>query len=173
MIRPEAKERLYQWREAVMGLGLIVLGLYWALSFYGILQWIGLILIPCGVTLIYIGVQRARFRQNADGPGIVAVVEGQISYFGPDTGGVIDIEDISRISLKSIAGQNGWWLEQAAQPSLFVPVNARGAEALFDVFTMLPNLNIDHMVHKLSQKDIHEILIWQKDSYLEPNRYLH
>ena len=61
MIRPEAKERLYQWREAVMGLGLIALGLYWALSFYGILQWIGFILIPCGVTLIYIGVQRARY----------------------------------------------------------------------------------------------------------------
>lgn len=172
MIRAEAKIALSKWREALVGLAVMALGLYWAMSFFGILKWVGVVVIPIGGALVYIGVQRARFRQNSDGPGIVAVVEGQISYFGPIAGGVVAVEDIARISLVTKADKSEWCIEQPAQPALNIPTNARGAEALFDIFAMLPGLNIEHMVKKLSQKDAQPALIWQRDSYLEVNRYL-
>lgn len=173
MIRPEARDAFFQWREALVGAGLVALGAYWGFSFFGILKWIGILLVLLGASVAYVGIQRARFRQNSEGPGILTVVEGEIAYFGPVSGGAVSIEDIEQITLKTTMGQRVWHIERAADIPVQIPTNAKGAEALFDVFTMLPKLNIEFMVNKLSQKDDDDILIWQKDTYLETKRYLH
>lgn len=173
MIRPEARDAIYQWREVIMGVGIAALGAYWVVNYFGLLKGIGFLLVLLGIAITYVGVQRARFRQNSEGPGIVTVVEGEISYFGPLSGGAVSIEDIEQITLRTSMGQRSWHIKRAAETPIDIPTNARGAEALFDVFTMLPKLNIEFMVKKLSQKDDKDVLIWQKDTYLETKRYLH
>ena len=83
LIRPEAKETLWRWRE--LGIGIIVwfLGLYWFFQSFGLLKWTGAGFALLGLVLLFIGQQRGRFRHSEKGMGVVDVVEGQITYFGP------------------------------------------------------------------------------------------
>ena len=66
-VRPEVRAGLWRWREALIGSGLIALGLYWALVVHGLIGWIGWAVVPCGAALAITGIQRARFRGRAGG----------------------------------------------------------------------------------------------------------
>ena len=72
MIRPGARAALSQWREALIGLAVLALGVYW--GFFtggGLLHWIGYGVIAVGLLLVIAGIQRGRFRIGAGGPGAV------------------------------------------------------------------------------------------------------
>jgi hypothetical protein len=133
MIRAEAKARLFQWREALIGLCVFGIGLYW-LSGYGILPWIGGVGAAAGGTLIYTGIQRAQFRGGKGGPGLVSVDESEISYFGPFNGGTMSVREVSMLSLDPRSPPPVWVLSQAGQQDLDIPVNAEGTDQLFDAF---------------------------------------
>ena len=88
-VRPEAIAALRRWREALLGTGLATLGAWWAFRFTGLMPYLGVGLMALGGALILVGLQRARFRVPGRGPGLVSVVEDQIVYLGPLTGGTI------------------------------------------------------------------------------------
>lgn len=145
-VRPEARAALWRWREVLTGLGALVLGLWWVLGTTGLLQWVGGAVALAGAALAAAGVQRGRFRAGAGGPGVVQVDEGQIAYFGPLTGGVVALSEITALTIDHTARPPHWVLEQPDQDDLRIPLNAEGAEALFDVFASLPGLRTERML---------------------------
>ncbi|WP_163848952.1 hypothetical protein [Pseudooceanicola aestuarii] len=165
-VRPEARAALMKWREALAGGVVALLGLYWTLGSFGLLRWIGAVLLLVAGALIVAGVQRARFRTDGGGPGVVRVDEGQIAYFGPLDGGVVALSEVSRLAVDPSAYPPGWSLSQAGQPDLFIPFNAEGSEALFDVFAALPGLKTEtlltHMQRYRERPPPHTIVIWER-----------
>ncbi|MDW3222824.1 MAG: hypothetical protein R8G34_08055 [Paracoccaceae bacterium] len=163
MIRPEAKAQLMRWREVLVGSFMVFLGLWWLLGpgRLLILPAIGLLVVGAGV--IWVGVQRTRFRSIGEGPGTVSVDEGQITYFGPLTGGVVALREVSQLVLDKSLFPAHWRLLQPGQPELLIPINAEGADGLFDAFATLPGLRTERMLHAMQGQDQHLIVIWQKD----------
>lgn len=171
MIRPEARAALARWQEVLAGLAVAALGLYWALfTGGGLLHWIGWLLVAGGGLLIAAGVQRARFRQGQDGPGVVQVVEGRVSYFGPMTGGIVDLEALSALELDPSADPAHWVLRQPGQPPLEIPLTAKGADALFDVFASLPGIRTEHMLRQMQGGARARVIIWRHPDAPAPRR---
>jgi hypothetical protein len=163
MIRPEARDQLMRWREVLAGGVAVVLGLWWLAGNSALLILPGAALTIAGVALIWIGVQRARFRARGQGPGSVQVDEGQITYFGPLTGGTVALREIARITLDPGFYPAHWRLWQRGVPELLIPVNAEGADSLFDAFATLPGLRMEKVLSALNGGGEHPIVIWQRD----------
>ena len=161
-IRPEAKLALWRWREVLVAMFVLILGLSWINGPGGLLGWIGWLLVAVAFALAVIGVQRGRFRTGAGGQGVVTVDEGQITYFGPLDGGMVATREIERLALDPTSAPAHWVLEQPGQPVLHIPVNAEGAEALFDVFSALPGLKTEHMLAELNGGAAHPVVIWER-----------
>ncbi len=172
-IRPEARAAIGRWREVIAGAAVAALGLYWVLGPGLLLGWVGGAVIAAGLVIALIGVQRARFRRGTLGPGIVTVDEGRITYFGPLTGGMVAVSDIERLILDSTARPAHWLLIQPGQPALAIPVDAKGAEALFDVFSTLPGLRTERMLGALNGAASHAVVIWQKNTLRPMLSHLH
>ena len=161
-IRPAAQAKLWQWREALIGGALALSGFWWIIGPGGLLRMIGILFVLAGFALIVAGFQRARFRAGNDGPGIVSVDEGQISYFGPLSGGMVATREMDRLSLDPTAKPAHWILQQYGQPDLAIPVNAMGADALFDAFATLPGLQTQRMLQQLQSRANHPVVIWSR-----------
>lgn len=160
-IRPEARAEMWRWREVLVGLPILLLGIYWA-SGFGLLKWVGFAVALGGVALMLAGFQRARFRSVRGGPGVVQVDERQITYFGPLDGGAVAIDDLTGVSLDARSEPPVWVLRQAGQNLLHIPVNAEGTDALFDAFAALPGIRTEHMLAQLAKKPDHPVVIWSK-----------
>lgn len=168
-VRPEVKARLWQWREALVGGGLLVLGALWGLTEGGVLAALGAALAITGGLLIFVGVQRARFRTEAGAPGLVQVDERQVTYFGPDTGGFLSIDALARVDLDPTAEPHpSWVLTDVAGQSLSIPTHAENAEALFDVFATLEGIRTEAMLQQLRARPKKPVRIWAA-----PPRRLH
>ncbi|MDC0739107.1 hypothetical protein N6L24_12530 [Cognatishimia sp. SS12] len=162
-LRPEATAQLRRWREVLVGVATLFLGLYWALG-SGILKWVGMALCLSALALIYTGVQRLRFRTGRDGPGIVTVDEGEISYYGPLSGGVAALSDVSLVMLDPTQTPPVWVLQQERHADIAIPVNAAGADALFDAFAALPGIRTEFMLQSLKSAPDHPVVIWAKSA---------
>lgn len=161
-IRPEAQAFLWRWRELLGALALLLLGLRWTIWGIGLMQITGWACVALALVLGVVGAQRMRFRLGSGGPGVVQVTEGQISYFGPLTGGAVARSEIETLRLDHTARPSHWVLEQPGQSPLAIPVTAAGAEALFDVFASLPGLKTERMLSELHHKGPHQVVIWQR-----------
>lgn len=149
MIRPEALATLTRWREVMVAAVLAGLGLW--LILLG-----GLVLIPAGAALIALAAElalnawrRLRFAQSGEAPGVVEVDEGQIGYLGPGIGGFVALPDLVEIKLITLRGRRLWRLKQADGQTVLIPVEATGAERLFDAFASLPGLDSAALVAAL------------------------
>lgn len=152
-----------RWRETLLGSGLVLIGLWWLIGPGQLLTLPSVALLVAGAALIWIGVQRARFRGDGEGPGAVQVDEGQIAYFGPLTGGAIALRELSRLTLDSRQFPAHWQLEQPGIPPVQIPVNAAGADALFDAFATLPGFRTERMLFVLKAKTNGQVVIWQRE----------
>lgn len=162
MIRPEALQRLRDWRETGIGLALLALGL-WLMTKPGfILPGFGAALGLAGLALGVVGIRRARFVAHGEGPGVVQVVEGQISYFGPRAGGFMALDEIARLWLS--ADGTEWLIRATDGRHLSIPRSARGAEALFDAFATLEGLDMAQLLRQIaSGPGVTDRLIWRRD----------
>ncbi|WP_343502765.1 hypothetical protein [Alloyangia pacifica] len=163
-LRPEAEATLMRWREVLVGAGAVALGLYWALFTGGLLALLGWAVALAGAALTFAGVQRARFRTGTGGPGMVQVVEGRISYFGPLTGGFADLSSLTALSLDPSARPPHWLLRSEDGTMLAIPLTAEGSEQLFDIFAQLPGLQTERMLSKMQAGGSAPVLIWQRAS---------
>jgi hypothetical protein len=149
VIRPEARAALWHWRE-VIGAGALALAGMWLIALGGF------VLIPAGALAILLslglatlGYRRLRFAQDGSAPGVVDVDEGQISYFGPAFGGAVAIPDLMELRLITAGGRRMWRLKQTDGQALLIPIEAVGADKLFDAFSALPGLNSQTLVAAL------------------------
>ncbi len=172
-IRPEARVAIWRWRELIVAALMLLVGLKWAFTSYGVTAATGWALVVVGLLIAVIGAQRLRYRLGAVGPGVVQVDEGQIAYFGPLIGGAVAASELQRLRLDHSAKPPHWVLEQDGQPALAIPVNAAGNEALFDVFAALPGLKTERMLSELRRKGPHQVVIWERSPSRPPLHRLH
>lgn len=162
-IRPEAKAALWRWRDVAVALAVGLLGVWIALTGFGIVHWLGYALIVIALGLFVAGVQRVRFRQGSDGPGVVQITERRLAYFGPLNGGVVDIADVSRLSFDPQGYPAPYWVLTGPEGrEIAIPTTAKGAEALFDVFSALPGMRTETMLRVLSDPPAQRDVIWQR-----------
>ena len=88
-MRQDAIETLQRFSGLMIALCTVCLGLYWIFNSFGLLMIIGYPVTFIGIALGYSAIQRLRFHRNTEGQGIVHFVEGQITYFGPESGGIV------------------------------------------------------------------------------------
>lgn len=165
MIRPEAVAALRRWNEVLTGLVLIVAG-GWLFLRGGWFFWtVGGMTGLAGAGWAVTGLRRMRFRREGLGVGVVDLIEGQISYFGPAgdafSGGFVSIPEISELRLLRTGGGRVWRIAQSGGPPVLIPVDALGAERLFDVFAALPGLNMPALLAALDAEGS-DRLIWQR-----------
>jgi hypothetical protein len=165
-VRPEARAALMRWREALIGGCVGLIGLWWVLQGGDVLRWIGVAAILIGGAMVFAGLQRGRFRGAAGGPGVLRVDEGQIAYFGPLTGGIVALSEISRLAYDPTGRPAHWVLSQPGQNDLYIPVGADGGEALFDAFTSLPGLAPEALL-RVQRADLSERqVVWTRPKLL-------
>lgn len=162
-LRPEARALLWRWRDVWLGLAVAMLGLWWGLRSFGAVSWLGFVILAAGVAWAVAGIQRARFRQGDDGPGVVQIRERRLGYFGPLDGGVVDVNALIRLEFDPTAYPVPHWiLISDAAERIAIPVNAKGAEDLFDVFSALPGMRTDAVLHVLSHTPDARTTIWER-----------
>jgi hypothetical protein len=161
LIRPEARALLARWAETGITLALAALGTWWAATGLGIVRWAGVALAALALGWGWSAVQRARFRKDGDGPGVVQVIEGEIRFFGPSGGGFVPLEALDTLALTA---DNGTWLITSADGAfLAIPRAAQGAEALFDAFAALPGFEMAHLLRISAQTDAGTArMIWSR-----------
>ncbi len=161
--RPEVRAFAWRWRDVLLGVALVLLGIWWRLGSVGIGQWLGYGMIGLGVIWALAGAQRARFRQDGDGPGVVQIRERRLAYFGPLDGGVIDVADLTMLELDPTAHPAPHWvLTGVGGQRIAIPINAKGAEELFDIFAGLPGIKTTTMLDVLSRTPDARVIIWSK-----------
>ena len=153
IIRPEARAFLTRWRDVLLALAIGALGLYWGLTSGGLVLVFGWALVILAVMLGWSALQRMGFATADEDPGIVQVVEGQISYMSPTGGGFASLSELSEIRLTRAGPRRAWVLVAEGWPDLVIPVGATGAEALFDAFGTLPGLGGGDLVAALHADD--------------------
>lgn len=172
-IRPEVLTLLRRYGEAV-GAAVIVGAGLWLMALGGY------ILIPLGLTVGGIGavltvtaLRRARFAQTIAAPGIVELDEGQVGYLAPELGGFLSLAELVEIRLLSLRGKRVWRLKQSDGQALLIPVDAAGADRLFDAFAGLPGMDTQALVAALHPATLHQTnpslaaetrVIWRRQS---------
>ena len=145
-VRPEVTAAIWRGREVIAALGVVAGGVW--------LAWLGgYVLVPVGVGVVGIGSawgvqawRRSRFAQAVDAPGVVEVDEGQVGYLGPDAGGFVSLPDLVELRFLTLGGRRMWRLKQADGQALLLPVDAAGAERLYDAFASLPGMDTQALV---------------------------
>jgi hypothetical protein len=92
----------------------------------------------------------------------VDVDEGQITYFSPLTGCAIAVREVTALVLVRAHGQSPHWRLSSEAGDLYIPVDADGADALFDAFSTLPGLRTERMVSALKDGTREDVVIWQR-----------
>ena len=162
-IRPEAQEQIWRWREAIAGAVAILLGLWLAVEGIGFAAVLGTIVMVIGIALTIAGWQRARFRRGRDGAGVVHVTEGQVTYYGPFTGGAVAIASIYEVVLNPMPRTGPIWeIRSPGNDPIHIPTTAAGAEALFDVFAALPAFQTEEMLEALDNPGPDPRVIWTR-----------
>ena len=140
-VRPEIAARLRRWREVLVGLGVVLAGGWLA----GLGGWffagLGGLVALARLGLGAAGLRRLRFRATGQAPGLVRTVEGQVGYFGPETGGFAALTEIEALCLDVTSAGPAWVLVQP-EGQLRIPVAADGAERLYDFFGALPGIDM-------------------------------
>jgi len=161
-LRPEVRAFFRRWREPLVAAGLGALGLWWALTEYGLLLWIGWLLMAGSAALAYAALQRLRFARGGGGAGIVTIDERRVVYFGPYSGGVADLDALLRLELEpSPGGPAQWVLTCDTGERVEIPVDAEGADRLFDLFAALPGLRLSVLLSTLEHPPEATVVLWR------------
>lgn len=162
--RPEATAAVTRWREVIVAGVIMALGVWITLPPAGmIVTGFGYVLIGLGAVAMVPAVRRARFITGGNGPGVVQIDEGRILFMGPETGGAMALDDLSVLSIRRTRnGESAWVLADATQ-LLVIPVDASGADGLFDAFAALPGLNAGTLVSSVQSRTQGSQRLWARE----------
>jgi len=159
-------------RETIGAMAIALLGLWVAAQGGLILIPLGLLIAALGAALAVTAWRRARFTQGVHAPGMVELDEGQVGYLSPEMGGYLSLNDLTEIRLMTVRGTRMWRLKQADGQALLIPVDAAGADRLFDAFANLPGLDTAALVAALDSPPPENLaearVIWRRQATLGP-----
>lgn len=148
-IRPEVLQQARRAHEVIAAVVVLGFGLW--------LIWLGgYLLVPLGLIVAgfslgwgLLAIRRMRFAQDVTAPGVVEVDERQIGYLGPEIGGYVSLDELAEIRLMTMKGRRLWRLKQTDGQVILIPVDAEGADRLFDAFASLPGIDSAGLVAAL------------------------
>jgi hypothetical protein len=171
-LRPGAVAALRRWREVLAALGLIALGV-WIAAFPGpVVQGFGWVLVAVGAAALIPAARRARFAASGEGPGVVRVDERRILYMGPVEGGAVALDAMQHLSIRRLEDGRAAWILVAEDALLAIPVDATGADALFDAFTALPGLSPQALLAARGASRPGTTRLWTRRGTVPPERTL-
>ncbi len=162
-VRPEARAALWRWREVLFGAALSAFAVIWVLSSFGFVRIFAFALLVIAVVIVLAGIQRSRFRGRGGGQGVVQVIEGQVTYFGPLSGGAVAISELAALSLDGRSKPPHWLLVPDQGATLEIPTTAEGADALFDAFTGLAGLRTEHLLRIKQAREARLQVVWRRE----------
>lgn len=171
-LRPDVTAALRRWREVLIALGVIAAGVWIATSPGPIVQGFGWVLAVAGALAMIPAIRRARFRASGEGPGVVEVDERRVIYMGPTHGGAVALDELDHLSVRRNAEGQAAWLLVEKDTLLAIPVDARGAEALFDAFSALPGLSAQRLLAARDLPQAGTTRLWSRAQGLPPERTL-
>jgi hypothetical protein len=163
-LRPEAARTLARWQEVLAALCVIGLGLWIAAAPGPIVRGFGFVLIAGGALALVPAIRRARFATTGEGAGVVRIDEGRILYMGPHSGGTVAVQELHSLALRTDhLGGRAWVLTEPGQ-MLVIPVDAAGADALFDAFAALPGLAVRDILRALETPGEGTKTLWRRST---------
>ena len=162
-VRPELAEALHRWREVLAGLAVVGAGGWLATLGGWFYQGLGALVALAGLGLAVAAARRLSFRPAGRAPGIVRMVEGQVGYFGPETGGFAALNELEELRLEPRADGVTWVLVQP-DVTLEIPVAAEGAEALHDWFAALPGIDMGTLTAALARPPAGPRVLWRRSA---------
>jgi hypothetical protein len=171
-VRPEVLERLRPWRESILiaGAGLLGLWIFWhgRSRADGITQLAGLAVLIPSIVLLLPALRVARLRHSRLDPGLVEIAERQITYMGPQFGGVVSVDALMAVDI--VVSTNAaqppdvfWTLCHSDGPDLSVPFMAQGAERLPDAFAALPGFRLQDVVQAMHARKSGTYPVWKRN----------
>lgn len=161
MIRGDALAHILRWREALVGLGAIAVGLWWAVGSYGVMRWVGVVVAIGGAAILREAVVRLRRPKDGGGAGMVNVTERQITYMSGTGGGAVSADTLAHVAIhRSGNGPPVWHLADTQERRIAVPADAEGAGALFDALAALPGFDESAAVAALRDTSPGARVLW-------------
>lgn len=165
-VRPQIALGARRYAE-VLSAGAIAAAGLWCLAQGGyLLAPLGLGLVAFAVSWGVVALRRLRFGAGGSAPGMVEVDEGQIGYFGPRAGGFVALADVVELRIVEVGGLRHWRLRTRDGQALIVPVDAAGADRLFDAFAVLPGLDTAALVRALDAPGGAAQVVWRRPPVL-------
>jgi hypothetical protein len=96
-----------------------------------------------------------------------------IGYFGPLNGGLVDLDAMTSLSLDPTDHPRHWIITHEGGPALHIPVNAEGADVLFDAFASLPGLSPGRVAATLKHEGTGPIVLWRRADLQKRIQSLH
>lgn len=166
-IRPKLRRILWHWREVIVTFAITALFGWWALASFGVMFWIWLTAMAIAAGFSLAAIQRARFAQDGAGVGVVEVDEGVVSYLTAHMGAQVEIAALSAVMLVPQGKKKATWLLDApGQMPVQIPLDAHGADQLFDVFVGLDGIETEKMLRQIKQMPDKPVVVWKKRTEL-------
>ncbi|MEO0819186.1 MAG: hypothetical protein AAF074_02060 [Pseudomonadota bacterium] len=167
-LNPEATAFLRRWWEtaaalAVLGLGALRL-FGWLTDGHAVEGVAGAVLVLGGALWLRTALTRALLAGSRRAPGIAAVREGEIAYFGPETGGVMAIDALLRVEVVARPALHGpvWRLTGEDGTVLHIPAGAQGAGAVLDALLGLPGFRYAEALQTGRGRGSGTVLVWER-----------
>lgn len=158
MARPRFEPK--RWAEVFAGLIVIAAAGWWLNNSFGLSRIAGWLGLGLGAALIWVGIQRLLFGSHGGGLGVVQLDERRLTYFGPLTGGTIDLDDLVRLEYDGTARPPHWVMTARGAQMLAVPIDAEGADLLFDAFTALPGISSTRLAQASAARNRDRTTLW-------------
>jgi hypothetical protein len=166
-VRPEAADAIRRWTEPVAAAVLVALtggfGIRWT-GQGSALGWIALAAAALALFWLRAAVLGALAARPVTGAGLVVLREGEIGYMGPNSGGFVDLDTLSRVEIYRIAPGHDpiWRLVGPEGASLTIPATAEGADHLPEALTALPGFSDMAAVGALQRDRQGRHVIWER-----------
>lgn len=154
MIRPEAAAFLSRWTETAIA-ATVTLAALWIVGLPDFqLNWLSVLLgaplAVAGLVWLRVAVRRAR-AQTGEGQGKLFVEERRVLHVGPLDNVQVNLDDATRIEMFARGAVASLMVHTGDGPPVALPLGAEGADALFDVLTGLPGMNMDALHARLEK----------------------
>lgn len=166
-VRPEVAAFWRRWRLVVLGAALIGFGLSYGLANTGLLRVVGLGIAAVGAAWAWDSLRRVRFPEAGGGPGVVDLVERRLRYFGPEWGGAVSLDELSRVRILTtldgpMTSDMFWEFTDLEGQRLSIPSDAEGAEVIFDALTSLQGVDYDAVTRASGCTSQQSFVVWSR-----------
>jgi len=164
LIQDSAGRLIRLWAEPLVAVTLLIMLITFMINDLRVSGWFIALASIVGLALmvwVVNAIARARLRSTSDGKGVVLIDEGRIGHFGPDVGGFVDIDALSRVQVAGATDARTWILTHLDGPPLSIPTRARDADQLVDFLASLDGVSPLRIHAAIASEETETV--WQRE----------